>query len=105
LEEGLINKGSLWPEALLQLNPAYERLSNVSDLCSQGLLHPLIGEIFYDDREEQLLGDTFYHPEWKTGQEIYGYHDPLGFAYPLIVRVMTEIIINKEMDDRKNWVR
>ena len=53
LQEELIEKGSLWPEALLQLNPAYERSSSVSELCSQGLLHPLMGEIFFDKSKEQ----------------------------------------------------
>jgi len=55
LEEELIKKGALWPEALLQLNPAYEPASSVSELCAQGKLHPLIEQIFFDDRQGQPI--------------------------------------------------
>ncbi len=55
LEEELIRKGRLWPEALLQLNPAYEQAANVSELCAQGKLHPLIEQIFFDDRKAQPI--------------------------------------------------
>jgi len=37
---------SLWPDALLQLNPAYERAATIDDLVGEGLLHPDCGAIF-----------------------------------------------------------
>lgn len=45
-------KGALWPEPLLQLNPAYRQASTVLDLVNEGLLHPGCGELFRD-REGQ----------------------------------------------------
>lgn len=46
VEEQLFQKDTLWPEALLQLNPSYETAATVQELCAQGRLHPLCGEIF-----------------------------------------------------------
>jgi ATP-dependent helicase YprA (DUF1998 family) len=51
--EGQIDKGTLWPEALLQLNPAYEPAARVDELCSQRKLHPLCAEIFNDQARRQ----------------------------------------------------
>jgi len=45
-----LEEGALWPEALLQLNPAYESGPTVSDLTAQGILHPLCSAIFGDTR-------------------------------------------------------
>ena len=47
-EDELIRRNVLWPESLLQLNPAYEMAETVSELCSRGELHPLCAEIFRD---------------------------------------------------------
>ncbi len=55
LDEELIEKGTLWPEALIQLNPAYEKGGSISTLCAQGKLHPFIDKIFYDDRRKQPI--------------------------------------------------
>jgi len=46
VEKELIQKGVLWPEALLQLNPNYGVGDAVEALCSSGKLHPLCAEIF-----------------------------------------------------------
>lgn len=36
----------LWPEALLQLSPSYERTETVDDLAARGLLHPETARVF-----------------------------------------------------------
>lgn len=38
--------GKLWPDALVQLSPAYDQAMTVADLVAQGTLHPLCAEIF-----------------------------------------------------------
>ncbi|MGI6286607.1 DEAD/DEAH box helicase [Neomoorella humiferrea] len=45
-----LDAGELWPDALVQLNPAYEYGPSINDLVSRGLLHPLCKEIFYGFR-------------------------------------------------------
>jgi len=40
--------GVLWPEPLLQLNPAYQQAGTVLDLVGEGLLHPDCGRLFRD---------------------------------------------------------
>src|SRR5262245_930335 len=39
-------KGKLWPEPLLQFNPAFEISGTVDDLVTKGTLHPDIRDIF-----------------------------------------------------------
>ena len=38
--------GVLWPDALVQLNPAYEHAATVRELARQGRLDPLVAQIF-----------------------------------------------------------
>ena len=45
-------QGRLWPDALLQLNPAYESAGRVDELAK---LHPLCANIFYDDQRRHAL--------------------------------------------------
>jgi superfamily II DNA/RNA helicase len=41
-----LSEETLWPEALVQLSPAYELGPTVEELVSQGVLHPLCAGIF-----------------------------------------------------------
>lgn len=45
-----LNEGRLFPEALVQINPAYEFGPAVAELSAQGTLHPLCAEIFRNIR-------------------------------------------------------
>jgi ATP-dependent helicase YprA (DUF1998 family) len=42
----LLERSTLWPDGLLQLNPAYEMAASVEELVRQGKLHPNCTEIF-----------------------------------------------------------
>src|SRR5690348_17259851 len=44
--EDELSRGKLWPEPLLQFNPAFEIVGKVEDLCRAGLLHPDLSDIF-----------------------------------------------------------
>ncbi len=44
-----------WPEPLITINPHYERGSSVTDLVSQGLLHPDTAKIFQIDDNPIIL--------------------------------------------------
>jgi very-short-patch-repair endonuclease len=52
----LVNKelaaGLLWPEALVQLNPAFEPGGTVEELVSSGLLHPTCAQMFRRDKDK-----------------------------------------------------
>lgn len=41
-----LGKGKLWPEPLLQFNPAFEMEGSVADFARAGILHADIAEIF-----------------------------------------------------------
>jgi len=41
-----LSRGKLWPEPLLQFNPAFEISGTVDDLVAKGALHPAIRDIF-----------------------------------------------------------
>ncbi|TVQ45023.1 MAG: DEAD/DEAH box helicase [Gloeocapsa sp. DLM2.Bin57] len=38
--EDELEKGELWPDPLIQLNPAYKQGKNVTELITEGILHP-----------------------------------------------------------------
>ncbi|MBW2000801.1 MAG: hypothetical protein JRJ29_22920, partial [Deltaproteobacteria bacterium] len=44
VESEILAQGALWPEALLQLNPAYEMALTVEELANEGKLHPLLSK-------------------------------------------------------------
>lgn len=41
-----LSRGKLWPEPLLQFNPAFEMFGSLEDLATSGTLHPDIRDIF-----------------------------------------------------------
>lgn len=46
-----ITEGRLWPEPLIQLNPAFLPGGTVDDVASRGVLHPLCSRIFRIEKE------------------------------------------------------
>jgi ATP-dependent helicase YprA (DUF1998 family) len=44
----LINERTLWPDALLQLNPAYQKAATVAEVVQQGVLRSMCADIFRD---------------------------------------------------------
>jgi len=51
VEDELLNRGGVCPEALVQLNPGFERGRDVAELAADGVLHPRSVDIF---RNSQL---------------------------------------------------
>lgn len=54
VEDELINKGTLWPPALIQLNPSYEKTVTIDQLVADGKLHPECARIFRDANGEPI---------------------------------------------------
>jgi len=50
-----LSQGALWPEPLLQLNPAYKQTKTVDELVTEGLLHPGCGDLFRDREGKSFL--------------------------------------------------
>jgi len=46
IERELIEGGTLWPDALLQLSPSIASADSVEELSKQGALHPAVADIF-----------------------------------------------------------
>jgi len=44
--ERKLNDGHLWPQPLVQFNPAYEESAQIDQLIDQGILHPEIANVF-----------------------------------------------------------
>ncbi|MCB1093669.1 MAG: DEAD/DEAH box helicase, partial [Verrucomicrobiae bacterium] len=55
IERELVDEAKLWPEALLQVSPSYQRVASVDVLRDKGLLLPETAEIFRDDRGEPFF--------------------------------------------------
>src|SRR5215210_470621 len=44
--EERLDEGHLWPDALVQLNPAFQPGATIDDLVGEGILHPENARIF-----------------------------------------------------------
>jgi hypothetical protein len=44
-----------WPDPLISINPNFEKGANVSDLASEGILHPSTAQIFHVDGNPMRL--------------------------------------------------
>ncbi len=53
--ESKFQAGLLWPEPLLQLNPAFASGGNIDELVKQNILHPLCSKIFRIGKSEENL--------------------------------------------------
>lgn len=51
--------GFLWPDPLIQLNPAFEPGASLQELIDSGELHPEALQIFRDKREDGTIGPPF----------------------------------------------
>lgn len=50
------NAGVLWPDPLIQLNPAYAPGGSIDDMVAEGLLHPECSRIFRRNKDENPTG-------------------------------------------------
>jgi hypothetical protein len=58
-----LHHGKLWPDALIQLSPAYAQDNTVADLVTSGVLHQRCGDIFKAPDRDGLLRSLrlYYH--------------------------------------------
>ncbi len=54
VERKLLQENVLWPDALIQLNPAYQRAATVDQLAASGLLLPATADIFRSDTDQPI---------------------------------------------------
>jgi superfamily II DNA/RNA helicase len=54
--ESEFERGLLWPDPLIQLNPSFERGGHVTDLVDQGLLHPECARVFSRKETQEDTG-------------------------------------------------
>jgi len=54
VERKLLEEGVLWPDALIQLNPAYQQVETVDQLAASGLLIPATASIFRTDNGDPI---------------------------------------------------
>ena len=58
--ESEMARGALWPDPLLQLNPAYQPGGTVEDLVRRGELHGECAKIFRRKRDDSDPGTTLH---------------------------------------------
>jgi hypothetical protein len=62
-----LERGRLWPDALIQLSPAYAQDLTVADLAASGVVHPRCAEIFRaPDRSGGLQPLRLYHHQRRA---------------------------------------
>jgi ATP-dependent helicase YprA (DUF1998 family) len=77
--DDFLKQGTLWPEARIQLNPAYERGASIDayerdasieDLVSEGILHPDCAQIFRDKEKRPFR--LYRHQEEAIRKAVSG---------------------------------
>ncbi|NMB13325.1 MAG: DEAD/DEAH box helicase [Firmicutes bacterium] len=94
-------RGLLWPDPLIQLNPSYEQTKSIDDLTKEGLLHSECSRIFRRDKTAYDRGKSlilFKHQEEaiqaaRTGQSYVlttgtGSGKSLAFIIPIVDHVL-----------------
>lgn len=72
IEREIFDDRALWPDALVQLNPAYERTTSVEAMTQAGLLSSGCADIFRNDKGESLR--LYRHQEEAIRRGIGGEH-------------------------------
>lgn len=71
IEEQLVNKNILWPDALIQINPSYSQQATVEALVGGGDLHSIVGNIFRDSHNRSI---TLYQHQIEAIREAQARH-------------------------------
>ncbi len=56
--EGCFDRGALWPESLIQLNPTFQPGKNIQELTDEGLIHPVCAQVFRRDKTAEKNSGT-----------------------------------------------
>jgi ATP-dependent helicase YprA (DUF1998 family) len=59
----VFERGDLWPEAILQLNPAYRPGPTLDELAGQGVLLPATAQFFRHSHERPI---RLYHHQYEA---------------------------------------
>jgi len=68
----IVGERALWPDALLQLNPAYEKAATVEALAAAGVLHGGCADIFRDEGGSSFR--LYRHQEVAVRKGLTGQH-------------------------------
>ncbi|HJZ48673.1 MAG TPA: DEAD/DEAH box helicase [Roseiflexaceae bacterium] len=99
-----LSSGKLWPDALIQLSPAYAPAQTVADLAATGVLHPLCASIFRDRAGRSL---TLYRHQ-RDAIDLAAQHKPYvvttgtgsGKSLTYIVPIVDHVLRNRPEDGR-----
>jgi len=69
---GIFDARALWPDALLQLNPAYEKAATVASLAAKGVLQPGCADIFRDEKGQSFR--LYQHQKEAVDKGLAGEH-------------------------------
>ena len=71
IEDQLVNRNILWPDALIQINPSYTQQETVDELATRGELHPTLGNIFRDANHRSI---TLYKHQIEAIHKAHSHH-------------------------------
>jgi len=99
-----LSSGKLWPDALIQLSPAYAPAQTIADLAATGVLHPLCASIFRDRASRSL---TLYRHQ-RDAIDLAARRKPYvvttgtgsGKSLTYIVPIVDHVLRNRPEDGR-----
>ncbi len=98
-----LDRGHLWPDPLLQINPYYKEGSDVTELISEGILHPDCKSYFWDKKNNQPFR-FHYHQEQAFRAALAYYHYVLttgtgsGKSLTYVVPIFDDLLKNPEIE-------
>jgi ATP-dependent helicase YprA (DUF1998 family) len=99
-------RGKLWPDALVQLSPAYDRSLTVAELVEQGVLHPLCRDIFQVGGATTSSLHLYRHQKQAIDMAAAGRHYVVttgtgsGKSLTYIIPIVNHILRNRPEDGR-----
>uniref|UniRef100_A0A7V2ZKH8 DEAD/DEAH box helicase n=1 Tax=Ignavibacterium album TaxID=591197 RepID=A0A7V2ZKH8_9BACT len=98
-----LEKGLLWPEALVQLNPSFEKGKSIDDLVSKKVLHPECSKIFRIKNSKEDTGkELLLHKHQEEAIRIANTKKSYvlttgtgsGKSLTYIIPIVNEILVN-----------
>ena len=100
--ESEFERGLLWPDPLIQLNPSFKRGGHVSDLVGQGLLHSECAKVFRRKESQEDAGTPLRlysirscHPGGNQGGQLRShYGNWVGKSLAYIIPIVDHVLKN-----------
>lgn len=95
-----LSRGFLWPDSLLQLNPAYKFGSTIKELCDKRILHPQCATFFKPELKLYQHQETAIHKALQKEDYILTTGTGSGKSLTYLIPIIDSVLKNNP--EKKN---